>query len=242
MGRVDILLEVSLLSQYQAAPREGHLEQLLHIFAYLRKKPKVTLYLDPALPNLDYTIFQTRAEDFIEYYRDAQEQLPHQLPKPRGRPVTLTSYVDASHAANRKNRRSHSGFIIFLNRAPVMWYSKRQQTVETSSFGAEYIAMKVCVETIQQLRFKLRMFGIPIINDEPSYILCDNESVVNNSTKVESTLNKKHSSVAYHYVRWAVAAGIISVAWIRTGENLADALTKRLSETSCDYLFGNWMY
>ena len=124
LGQVDILLEVSLLSQYQAAPREGHLEQLLHIFAYLRKKPKVTLYLDPALPNLDYTIFQTRAEDFIEYYRDAQEQLPHQLPKPRGRPVTLTSYVDASHAANRKNRRSHSGFIIFLNRAPVMWYSK----------------------------------------------------------------------------------------------------------------------
>ena len=86
------------------------------------------------------------------------------------------------------------------------------------------------------------MFGIPIINDEPSYILCDNESVVNNSTKVESTLNKKHSSVAYHYVRWAVAAGIISVAWIRTGENLADALTKRLSETSRDYFFGNWMY
>ena len=114
--------------------------------------------------------------------------------------------------------------------------------METSSFSAEYIAMKVCVETIQQLRFKLRMFGIPMIGDEPSYVLCDNESVVNNSTKVESTLNKKHSSVAYHYVRWAVAARIISVAWIPTGENLADALTKRLSETSRDYLFGNWMY
>ena len=242
LGRVDILLEVSLLSQYQAAPREGHLEQLLHIFAYLRKKPKATLYLDPSMPNLDYTIFRTKAEDFIEYYRDAKEQMPHQVPKPRGKPVTLTAYVDASHAANRKNRRSHSGFIVFMNRSPVMWYSKRQQTVETSSFSAEYIAMKVCVETIQQLRFKLRMFGIPMIDDEPSYVLCDNESVVNNSTKVESTLNKKHSSVAYHYVRWAVAARIISVAWIPTGENLADALTKRLSETSRDYLFGNWMY
>ena len=82
LGRVDILLEVSLLSQYQAAPREGHLEQLLHIFAYLKKNPKVTLYLDPSMPNLDYTIFRTKAEDFIEYYRDTKEQLPHQVPKP----------------------------------------------------------------------------------------------------------------------------------------------------------------
>ena len=104
LGRVDILLEVSLLSQYQAAPREGHLEQLLHIFAYLKKKPKVTLYLDPSMPNLDYTIFWTKVEDFVEYYRDAKEQLPHQVQKPRGRPVTLTAYVDATHAANQKNR------------------------------------------------------------------------------------------------------------------------------------------
>ena len=100
LGRVDILLEVSLLSQYQAAPWEGHLEQLLHIFAYLRKKPKSTIYLDPSMPNLDYTIFQTRAEDFVEYYRDAKEQMSHQVPKPRGRSVTLTAYVDASHVAN----------------------------------------------------------------------------------------------------------------------------------------------
>ena len=43
IGRVDILLEVALLSQYQANPREGHLEQLLHIFAFLKKHPTVTL-------------------------------------------------------------------------------------------------------------------------------------------------------------------------------------------------------
>jgi hypothetical protein len=48
IGRVDIFLEASLfLSQYQANPREGHLEQLLHIFGFLRKHPKLTLYLSP---------------------------------------------------------------------------------------------------------------------------------------------------------------------------------------------------
>ena len=50
IGRVDILLEVALLSQYQANPREGHLEQLLHIFAFLKKNPKFTIYLSPELP------------------------------------------------------------------------------------------------------------------------------------------------------------------------------------------------
>ncbi|CAJ1948167.1 unnamed protein product [Cylindrotheca closterium] len=52
IGRVDILLEILLLSQYQATPREGHMEQLLRIFAYLDTYPKLTLYFDWRLPNV----------------------------------------------------------------------------------------------------------------------------------------------------------------------------------------------
>ena len=88
------------------------------------------------------------------------------------------------------------------------------------------------------------MFGIPFQEDRKhTYILCDNESLVKNSSKIESTLNKKHSSLAYHYfARWCVAAKVCTVAWIRTGENIADAMTKCLSKTIRDYLFGNWTY
>ena len=164
------------------------------------------------------------------------------MPRPRGKSLVTTAFVDASYAANKVTRRSHSGHILFVNRAPVKWMSKRQQTVETSAFSSEFIAMKHCIEDIEQLRFKLRMFGIPIENDEPTYILCDNEAVLKNSSNVESTLNKKHSAIAYHFARWNVAAGVIAVAWIATGENLADAMKKRLSEMSRDYLFGNWTY
>lgn len=82
IGRVDILLEVSLLLQYQASPREGHLEQLLHIFAFLKRHPKLTLYLSPELPRVDYGDFRTRREDFAEIYRgDAEELLPHRMPR-----------------------------------------------------------------------------------------------------------------------------------------------------------------
>ena len=84
------------------------------------------------------------------------------------------------------------------------------------------------------------MFGVPV--EEPTMMFCDNKSVVNNSSILSSTLNKKHNAIAYHAVRWAVAAGIIQVAWIDTIWNLADAMTKRLTVESKDRLFGEWTY
>jgi hypothetical protein len=84
------------------------------------------------------------------------------------------------------------------------------------------------------------MFGVPV--EEPTMIFCDNKSVVNNSSILSSTLNKKHNAIAYHAVRWAVAAGIIQVAWIDTIWNLADAMTKRLTVESRDRLFDEWTY
>jgi hypothetical protein len=243
IGRVDILTEVSMLSSYQASPRQGHLEQLYHIFAYLKKKPKLTLYFDPSIPNTDPSWFSgDTAETFKDQYRDAKEELPpaHMLPMARGRSVTMTAFVDASHAANKVTRRSHTGFIIFINRAPIIWYSKRQNTVESSSFSSEFIAMKNCVEHISALRYKLRMFGVEM--NETTKVLCDNQSVVNNSSKIGSALNKKHCSIAYHAVRWAVAAAVISIGWIDTNLNLADAMTKRLTVLKREKLFGSWTY
>ena len=87
------------------------------------------------------------------------------------------------------------------------------------------------------------MFGIPIDSERPeTHILCDNEGLVKNTSLVQSTLNKKHSSIAYHFVRWNVAASVIKVAWVDTKNNLADAMTKLLSETARDHLFDQWTY
>ena len=100
--------------------------------------------------------------------------------------------------------------------------------------------MRVCIEHITALRFKLQMFGIPI--DSPTNVLCDNLSVVQNSSILSSTLNKKHSSIAYYSTRWHVAAGVIKVAWINTDDNLADTMTKRLTAEKRDRLFRGWTY
>ena len=112
------------------------------------------------------------------------------------------------------------------------WYSKQQNTVESSTFASEFIATKCCIEHITALQFKLRMFGV--LMDVPAKIFCNNKSVVRKSSFLaSSTLNKKHSSVAcHHMVRWAVAA-----KW-----NLANAFTKRLMVDARNQLFGEWTF
>ena len=84
------------------------------------------------------------------------------MPTPRGPNLSITAFVGASFAQDKKTRKSHTGFIIFVNRAPITWFSKRQSTVETSTFSAEFMAMKSCVSAIESLRFKLRMVGFQL--------------------------------------------------------------------------------
>ena len=77
---------------------------------------------------------RSTAEEFKVLYRDAKEQMPSRMPKPRGLEVETSAFVDASHAANKKTRRSHTGYLIFVNKAPIIWYSKKQNTIEASTF------------------------------------------------------------------------------------------------------------
>ena len=96
--------------------------------------------------------------------------------------VRITVFVDVSHAQDKGSRWSHIGYIIFTNRVPVLWYSKKQNTVASSAFSSEFIAsMKTCTDAIIGLRFKLRMLGVTI--NTLASVLCDNDIMVNNSTK-----------------------------------------------------------
>ena len=104
-----------------------------------------------------------------------------------------------------QTRRSRTRFIIFLNMAPVLWYSKKRPIIETSVFGTEFIATQVAMENARGLRHTLCMMGILITS--PSYMYGDNISVIHNTQKPESTLKKKSNSIYYHTVREIVAMG-----------------------------------
>jgi hypothetical protein len=165
--------------------------------------------------------------DWKAFYPDAQEAIPSNAPEPLGNPVVLSCFVDADHAGNKVTRRSHTGIILFCNRAPIVWFSKRQYTVETSSFGSEFVTLCIAVELIEALRYKLRMFGIPI--EGQTNVYCDINSVVTNTQVPESTLRHKHNSIPYHHVREAAAANTIRVTKESHESNIADMLTKPVS-------------
>jgi hypothetical protein len=238
LGRIDIMMEVSMLSSHLALPREGHLQQVYHIFAFLKNKPKRTLAFDPQHPDIDESRFIKC--DWHDFYRGAKEPIPGDAPEPRGNVVSTHCFVDADHAGNRVTRRSQTGILIFINRAVTIWYSKGQTTVETSTFGSEFVAMRIAVELVEALRYKLRMFGVPI--EGPTNVFCDNEAVTKNSIFPESTLKKKHNSIAYHRTREAVAAGTIRVTKEDGKTNLADVLTKPLPQATKDFLCDRFMY
>lgn len=224
LGRLDILVAVSMLSRYVVSPREGHLQQLFHIFAYLKHHTRSRLVFDDSEPVYQESAFKRC--DWSEYYPDAEEAIPHNAPMERGNTVVTSCFVDSDHAGCKATRRSHTGVLLFVNKAPIMWYSKRQNTVETSTFGSEFCAMKTAIDMIEGLRYKLRMMGIPLLGS--TSVFCDNESVVKNSTAPESTLKKRHNAIAYHRAREAQAANIIRVAWESGDTQIADLLTKLL--------------
>jgi hypothetical protein len=149
LGRVDLITEISLLAGQMAMPREGHMLAALHVFAYLKKKQNSRMVFDPTFPEIDQSLFEHH--DWDRYYGDVKEAIPIDAPKPRGKCVDIRMHVDADHAGDKKTRRSRTGYMIFLNSALVIFKSKRQATVETSVFGAEFVAMKHGVETLRGL-------------------------------------------------------------------------------------------
>ena len=106
----------------------------------------------------------------------------------------------------------------------MVWYSKKQTSIETSSFGSEFSALKTAVELTEGIIYKLRMIGVPV--ELPAIALGDNQSVMSISSVPSSMLQKKSSSIAYHYVRERAAMGLVGMVYVHTTDNLADMLTK----------------
>jgi hypothetical protein len=220
LARVDICCEVSMMAAFNAMPRRGHLEAVFHIFSYLNSHLRSFLVLDDSYIDLPTPV----QPDWSDFYPDVKEELPPMMPEPLGKSVQTICFVDADHAGDRISRRSRTGYLMFVNRALVDWYSKKQNTVETSVFGSEFCALKTATEKIIALRYKLRMMGVPL--EDPTFVRVDNLSVVYNSSVPQSVLKKKSNSIAYHFVRENAAAGVINVAYEPTATNLADICTK----------------
>jgi hypothetical protein len=222
LSQINILVAVSMLSHYVVSPREEHLQHVFHLFAYLKRHKQSKMVFDDTEPVFNENSFCVC--DWLEYYPDVEEAIPHNAPETHGNGVVTSTFVDADHAGCKAKRRLHTGVLCYVNKVPILWHSKCQNTVETSTFSSEYCAMKTAIDMIEGLCYKLRMMGIPLHG--PTSVFCNNQSVVKNTTAPESALKKQHNAITYHHAREAQAAGIIRVAWENGETQIADLLTK----------------
>ena len=104
--------------------------------------------------------------------------------------------VDSDHAHDKVTRQSITGLIMLVGRTPVLYYSKRQGAVETSTYYVDFMAMRHAVEDFVSLWYMLRCLDVNV--DTTSEVYRNTLGVVQNATIKNSLLNKKYSTISYH--------------------------------------------
>ncbi len=202
----DIQCAVMTLGRFRAAPRIGHMMRVQCICGYLSKTPDAAICFRIGIP--DTTILVEPPRQKWEYdYGNMSEELPFDMPVPLGNSVRISTFEDAHLLHDHVTGRSAMGILHFVSQMPVEWFSKRQNTVETASYGSEFVVACTATEQIIDLRYRICMLGAPL--DGPAWMLGDNESVVNSATIPHLSLMKRHNASAYHLVREVIAAKIL---------------------------------
>ena len=223
IGRFDIGTSVMTLSRFRACPRQGHLERVKRIIGYLSKMRHGIVRIRTEEP--DYSDIPDKVHDW-EYtcYKGAKELIPDDAPKPLGKRVQLTTYVDANLYHDMISGRSVTGVLHLANKTPIDWFSKLQSTAETATFGSEFVAARTATEQTIALRTTLRYLGVPVVTS--TMMFGDNETVVNSASVPHSKLMKRHNALSYHKTRHSIAARVLAFHHIPGKDNPADILSK----------------
>ena len=86
--------------------------------------------------------------DWTDFYRDAEEVIPGNMPFARGNFMWTHFFVDANHSGNTETRSSQTGILLFCNSTPIIWFIKGHNSVEASTFGSYFTATNNAVEII----------------------------------------------------------------------------------------------
>ena len=176
------------MSRFRQQPRIGHLERLKKIVGYLANFPHGTLR--SRLHEPDYSSLPHKEYDWQRtVYGGASEEIPHDIPEAKGKHVTTTTYVEANLRHDQVTGKAVTACLHIVNATPSHWYTKRQATVETATYGSEFVAARIATDQIIDLRYALMYLGVPVRSK--SYMFGDNKSVVDSASIPTSTLSKK---------------------------------------------------
>ena len=224
-------VSVMTMSHFRAEPRQGHLERLKRMYGYLRKMPDAAIRFRTGIACNEKLFGEAPEYDWMySVYGNAVEERMKEWPMPKVKMVRTTSFVDANLMHCKVTGKSVTSILHFVNQTPVDWFSKMQGTVETATYGSEFVAARIAVEQIVGLRITLMSMGVPL--EKSAWLLGDNQSVITQSTIPSSTFTKQHNALAYHKVQWASASKIMKFLKLDGTENVSDVLSKFLPHAS----------
>lgn len=141
-------------------------------------------------------------------------------------PNVLQAFCDADYAGDLDDRKSRSGFVLTLNGGPIAWGSRKQGCTAASTTEAEYVAAHLATQEIIWLRQLLSDLGRK--QPEPTILRSDNQAAIRLVRNPEFHKRTKHVDVKYHIIREHLQNDLITVTYVPTADNVADALTKLL--------------
>ncbi|XP_019153833.1 PREDICTED: uncharacterized protein LOC109150378 [Ipomoea nil] len=141
--------------------------------------------------------------------------------------LALHAFSDSDWAGNPDDRKSTSGFAVFLGSNLIAWSCRKQRTVARSSTEAEYKALADVATEVTWLVSLLREIGFP--PDSAPGLWCDNLGATYLCANPVFHARTKHVEIDYHFVRDKVAKKELQVHFISTKDQLADIFTKPLA-------------
>ena len=166
LGRIDVMSAATTMARFRIEPRDGHLKRLKRIYGYLRNHKFRGGSIRYRTGQIQHDLSQDVEYDWERtVYGDVHEVLPRDAPKAYGPAVTTTSYVDANLYHDQITGRALTGVLHFINGTPIDWYCKRQATVETATYGSEFVAARIATEHIIDLRTTLRYLCLLYTSD-----------------------------------------------------------------------------
>jgi hypothetical protein len=173
-------------------------------------------------------------------YGEPFEELPEDMPVPKGKIVRQSAWFDANLQHDLVTGRSAMGSFHMVQGTPIHSSSKRQNTVETATNATEFIAGQTCLDEAVAIRYELRMLGAPL--DGPMWMFGDNKSMINSSSEPSGRRAKRHLILSWHRLREKAAMKIVYYLYTPSEENFSDCLTKHLTHAPLWHLIKDLLF